>query len=115
MPLQIKGGWTGPARLNLVPNANAPVAQFPIKKVFPGKHLIADITLPYGRVLHDYMTDKYVSGGAFRVVLLLRLPVCGIVLRRCFVTQALMDCVCACACACVHCRTPHTQRRMTWR
>jgi acetoacetate decarboxylase len=59
---QVIGGWRGPARLNLVPNANAPVAHFPMKKVLPGKHMIAHITLPYGRVLHDYLKEEHVGG-----------------------------------------------------
>jgi acetoacetate decarboxylase len=51
----IKGAWSGNARLHLVPHVNAPVADFPVKKVIGGSHFIADITLPYGRVIHDYM------------------------------------------------------------
>ena len=34
---------------------NAPVADFPIRRMIGGRHLLADITLPYGRVLHDYL------------------------------------------------------------
>lgn len=51
----IKGAWSGHARLHLVPHVNAPVADFPVKKVIGGSHFIADITLPYGRVVHDYL------------------------------------------------------------
>lgn len=51
----IKGAWSGHARLHLVPHVNAPVADFPVKKVIGGSHFIADITLPYGRVIHDYL------------------------------------------------------------
>lgn len=51
----IKGAWSGHARLHLVPHVNAPVADFPVKKVLGGSHFIADITLPYGRVIHDYL------------------------------------------------------------
>lgn len=50
----VKGAWAGHARLHLVPHVNAPVADLPVKKVIGGSHFIADITLPYGRVLHDY-------------------------------------------------------------
>jgi len=52
--IKIKGAWKGPARLHLVPHVNAPVADLPVKKVIEGMHFIADITLPYGRVLYDY-------------------------------------------------------------
>jgi acetoacetate decarboxylase len=51
----VKGSWVGPARLHLVPHANAPVADLPIRRVIGGRHFIADLTLPYGKVLHDYL------------------------------------------------------------
>jgi len=51
----IKGSWSGPARLHLVPHVNAPVADLPVRKVLGGRHFIADLTLPGGHVLHDYM------------------------------------------------------------
>lgn len=53
--ITLKGAWSGPARLHLVPHVNAPVADFPVVKVLHADHLIADLTLPYGRVLHDYL------------------------------------------------------------
>jgi acetoacetate decarboxylase len=52
----VKGAWSGPARLHLVPHVNAPVADLPVRKVLGGTHLIADLTLPYGRVLFDYLS-----------------------------------------------------------
>ena len=51
----VKGSWAGPARLHLVPHVNAPVADFPVRRVIGGRHMIADLTLPYGQVLHDYL------------------------------------------------------------
>lgn len=51
----VKGAWSGHARLHLVPHVNAPVADFPVKKIIGGSHFIADITLPYGRIIHDYL------------------------------------------------------------
>jgi len=56
--IQVKGGWSGNARLHLVPHVNAPVADLPVKKVLGALHFIADLTLPYGRVLHDYKKTK---------------------------------------------------------
>jgi acetoacetate decarboxylase len=53
--IQVKGAWSGPARLHLVPHVNAPVADLPVRKVLGGSHFIADLTLPYGRVLYDYL------------------------------------------------------------
>jgi len=60
--IQVKGGWSGPARLHLVPHVNAPVADLPVRRATGGLHFIADLTLPYGRVLHDYRAAA--SGGA---------------------------------------------------
>lgn len=53
--ISVKGFWGGPARLHLVPHVNAPVADLPVRRVIGGKHFIADLTLPYGRVVHDYL------------------------------------------------------------
>lgn len=53
--ISAKGAWSGPARLHLVPHVNAPVADLPVRRAIEGRHVIADLTLPYGRVLHDYL------------------------------------------------------------
>jgi acetoacetate decarboxylase len=53
--IAVKGAWRGPARLHLVPHVNAPVADLPVNKIIGGTHYIADLTLPYGRVLFDYL------------------------------------------------------------
>ena len=47
--------WGGPARLHLVPHVNAPVADFPVHKMIGGLHFIANLTLPYGQLVHDYL------------------------------------------------------------
>jgi len=54
--ITVKGMWSGPARLHLVPHVNAPAADLPVRKIIGGRHFIADLTLPYGRVAHDYLT-----------------------------------------------------------
>jgi acetoacetate decarboxylase len=51
----VKGAWSGPARLHLVPHVNAPVADLPVRKVMGGLHFVADLTLPFGRVAYDYI------------------------------------------------------------
>jgi acetoacetate decarboxylase len=56
--IQVKGAWSGPARLQLHAHVNAPVADLPVRKVLGGLHFIADLTLPYGRVLHDYRAGR---------------------------------------------------------
>jgi acetoacetate decarboxylase len=53
--ITVKGSWSGPARLHLVPHVNAPVADLPVRKVLGGRHFVADLTLPGGHVLVDYM------------------------------------------------------------
>ena len=53
--ITVKGFWRGPARLHLVPHVNAPVADLPVLNVIEGQHFIADLTLPYGRIVHDYL------------------------------------------------------------
>jgi acetoacetate decarboxylase len=62
--ITVKGSWSGPARLHLIPHVNAPVADLPVRKVITGRHFIADLTLPYGKVLYDYLTEANVSSAA---------------------------------------------------
>ena len=52
----VKGAWTGPAALQLAPHALAPVADLPVLEVLGAKHLVADLTLGLGTVVHDYLT-----------------------------------------------------------
>jgi acetoacetate decarboxylase len=53
--ITVKGAWNSPARLHLIPHVNAPVADLPIKRIVGGRHFIADLTLPWGRVAYDYL------------------------------------------------------------
>ncbi|KTD40859.1 acetoacetate decarboxylase [Legionella parisiensis] len=53
--VDIKGAWQGPAQLQLAHHALAPVANLPIRRIVSGVHLLTDLTLPYGRVVHDYL------------------------------------------------------------
>jgi acetoacetate decarboxylase len=52
--ITVKGSWSGPGRLHLVPHVNAPVADFPVRRIVGAHHFVADLTLPYGRVVYDY-------------------------------------------------------------
>ena len=54
--ITVKGSWGGPARLHLVPHVNAPVVDLPVPETIGGLHFVADLTLPYGRVVHDYLS-----------------------------------------------------------
>ena len=51
----IKGAWSGPGALQLNPHALAPVADLPVLEVLSAVHIMADLTLPYGTVAHDYL------------------------------------------------------------
>jgi acetoacetate decarboxylase len=53
--ITVKGSWRGPGRLHLIPHVNAPVADLPVRNVVEAHHFIADLTLPYGRVIYDYL------------------------------------------------------------
>jgi acetoacetate decarboxylase len=55
--ITVKGSWIGPGRLHLIPHVNAPVADLPVRRIVGAHHFVADLTLPYGRVLHDYLKD----------------------------------------------------------
>ena len=56
--VKLQGAWTGPAALQLEPHALAPVADLPVLEVVSGIHIIADLTLGLGTVVHDYLTAK---------------------------------------------------------
>ena len=51
----VKGAWTGPATLNLTPHALAPVAALPVREIVSATHILADLTLGLGKVVHDYL------------------------------------------------------------
>lgn len=56
--LVFKGAWTGPGALDLYPHALAPVADLPVLEVISAVHLIADLTLGLGEVVHDYLATR---------------------------------------------------------
>lgn len=51
----LKGAWAGPAALALTPHALAPVADLPVLEIVSATHIVADLTLGLGRVVHDYL------------------------------------------------------------
>ena len=53
--LVVKGAWTGPCALCLAPHALAPVADLPVLEVVSCVHILTDLTLALGKVVHDYM------------------------------------------------------------
>jgi len=55
--IAVKGAWSGPAGLELFDHALAPVAELPVREVLSATHILADLTLGLGEVVHDYMKD----------------------------------------------------------
>jgi acetoacetate decarboxylase len=53
--LVLKGAWTGPGALELFHHAVAPLAELPVREIVSVTHTICDITLPYGKVVYDYL------------------------------------------------------------
>ena len=53
--IELKGAWAGPGALDLHPHALAPVAELPVLEVLSATHIIADLTLGLGKVVHDYL------------------------------------------------------------
>lgn len=46
--------WTGPATIELRPNAQVPAHLLPVREVCAATHRLVDLTLPPGRVIHRY-------------------------------------------------------------
>jgi acetoacetate decarboxylase len=55
--ITVKGAWEGPAALELFHHALAPVAQLPVREVISGVHILSDLTLGLGTVIHDYLAS----------------------------------------------------------
>jgi acetoacetate decarboxylase len=56
--ITIKGAWEGPAALELFHHALAPIAALPVREVISGIHILSDLTLGLGTVVHDYLTTR---------------------------------------------------------
>jgi acetoacetate decarboxylase len=41
--IAVKGSWIGLGRLHLIPHVDAPVADFPVRRIVGAHHLIADV------------------------------------------------------------------------
>jgi acetoacetate decarboxylase len=53
----VKGGWTGPAAIQLFEHAMCDVARLPVREVVSATHYITDLTLGLGEVAFDYLRD----------------------------------------------------------
>jgi len=53
--VEVKGAWVGPGALELRSHALAPLAELPVLEVVSATHIVADLTLSLGKVIHDYL------------------------------------------------------------
>ncbi len=53
--ITLEGAWTGPAALSLRPHALAPLTSLPVLEVLGASHVVADMTLELGTIIHDYL------------------------------------------------------------
>ncbi|SFK30201.1 acetoacetate decarboxylase [Methylocapsa palsarum] len=53
--VDLKGAWTGPGALTLTSHALAPLAELPVLEIVSATHILADLTLALGKVVHDYL------------------------------------------------------------
>jgi acetoacetate decarboxylase len=56
--IAVKGAWGGPASLELLHHALAPVAALPVLEVLSGTHIVSDLTLALGTVVYDYLAQQ---------------------------------------------------------
>lgn len=54
----VKGAWSGPGDLELHHHALAPVAQLPVLEIMSAMHILADLNLGLGAVVHDYLAAE---------------------------------------------------------
>ncbi|HYX84124.1 MAG TPA: acetoacetate decarboxylase [Gaiellales bacterium] len=52
--VEVREAWTGPATLELRPNAQMPVHLLPVRDVVLGLHRVVDMTLEPARIVHRY-------------------------------------------------------------
>lgn len=55
--IRVHGAWSGPAALQLWSHALAPVADLPVLEVVSARHMLADLDLGAGQVVHDYLSQ----------------------------------------------------------
>jgi acetoacetate decarboxylase len=56
--INVKWAFSGQATLELHPHIMARVADLPVRQVLSACHFIADLTLPYGEVVKDYLLES---------------------------------------------------------
>lgn len=54
----VKGAWTGPASLELHPHCLARVSELPVLEILSAVHMLTDLSLGDGEVVHDYFASR---------------------------------------------------------
>ena len=54
----MKGAWSGPASLELHLHCFAPVSRLPVLEVISALHILCDLSIAAGEVVHDYLPPK---------------------------------------------------------
>ena len=53
--MEIRGSWSGPARLQYFEHVLAPLADLPVREVIKASHILCDLTLGRPELVHDYL------------------------------------------------------------
>lgn len=56
--MEIKGAWSGPARLQYFEHVLAPLADLPVREVLSASHILVDLVLGRPELVHDYLTER---------------------------------------------------------
>ncbi len=56
--INVKGAWSGPARLQLFEHALAPLADLPVLEVISASHILTDLTLNAAQPVYNYLEGK---------------------------------------------------------
>lgn len=51
----VKGAWQGPCGLTVHDHSYAPISALPVLEVLSATHILADLTIGLGEVVHDYL------------------------------------------------------------
>eukprot|EP00297_Palpitomonas_bilix_P013766 CAMPEP_0113904482 /NCGR_PEP_ID=MMETSP0780_2-20120614/23280_1 /TAXON_ID=652834 /ORGANISM="Palpitomonas bilix" /LENGTH=224 /DNA_ID=CAMNT_0000898103 /DNA_START=139 /DNA_END=814 /DNA_ORIENTATION=+ /assembly_acc=CAM_ASM_000599 len=54
----LHGAWKGLARLHMIPHANAPLSDLPVREMGEGFYIKCDARVDKGEILHDYLADE---------------------------------------------------------
>lgn len=56
--IEVKGAWSGPARLQLFEHALAPLADLPVLEVVSASHILTDLTLNAAQPVYNYLEKR---------------------------------------------------------